>query len=204
MSKRQEQSSVLAFVFALVGVITSISCGAAQTAESTGPVAASVTPRQMADALHAVMEADRTVYTRNVVNRLQNDEKVIKASEHWQDEKALPLPAQMFRMGSELAAKKNSDFSYALLSLWPVNKQNRPKTDVEKAGLQFVVDKKGENYYADEQLGDKKYFTAVYPDVAVAQACISCHNEHKDSPRNDFKMGDVMGGVVVRIPVASD
>jgi hypothetical protein len=158
----------------------------------------------MADALHAVMEADRTVYTRNVVNRLQNDEKVIKASEHWQDEKALPLPAQMFRMGSELAAKKNSDFSYALLSLWPVNTQNQPKTDVEKAGLQFVVDKKGENYYADEQLGDKKYFTAVYPDVAVAQACISCHNEHKDSPRNDFKMGDVMGGVVVRIPVAGD
>jgi hypothetical protein len=204
MTRRQEQSSVLGFALALVGVMTSVSCGTAQTAESIGPIAASVTPRQMADALHAVMEADRTVYTRNVVNRLQNDEKVIKASEHWQDEKALPLPAQMFRMGSELAAKKNSDFSYALLSLWPVNTQNQPKTDVEKAGLQFVVDKKGENYYADEQLGDKKYFTAVYPDVAVAQACISCHNEHKDSPRNDFKMGDVMGGVVVRIPVASD
>ena len=203
MTRCQKQSSVLAF--ALVGVVASAACGTAQPAESaTGPVAASVTPRQMADALHAVMEADRTVYTRNVVNRLQNDEKVIKASEHWQDEKALPLPAQMFRMGSELAAKKNAGFSYALLSLWPVNKQNQPKTDVEKAGLQFVVDRKGENYYADEQLGDKKYFTAVYPDVAVAQACISCHNEHKDSPRNDFKMGDVMGGVVVRIPVASD
>ena len=97
----------------------------------------------MADALHAVMEADRTVYTRNVVNRLQNDEKVITASEHWQDDKALPLPAQMFRMGSEMAAQKNSDFSYALLSLWPVNKQNVPKTDVEKSGLQFVVDNKG-------------------------------------------------------------
>jgi hypothetical protein len=205
MTRRQEQSSVLTFAFALVGIMASASCGTAPPGESVaGPVAASVTPRQMADALHAVMEADRTVYTRNVVNRLQNDEKVIKASEHWQDEKALPLPAQMFRMGSEIAAKKNSDFSYALLSLWPVNKQNQPKTDVEKAGLQFVVDKKGENYYANEQLGDKKYFTAVYPDVAVAQACISCHNEHKDSPRSDFKMGDVMGGVVVRIPVASD
>jgi hypothetical protein len=188
---------VLNLALAIAG-LTAAACGAPSSAEPSGP---SVTPRQMADALHAVMEADRTVYTRTVVNRLQNDEKVIKASEHWQDDKALPLPAQMFRMGSELAAKKNSDFSYALLSMWPVNRQNAPKTEAEKAGLQAIVDKPGENYYTNETLGGKTYFTAVYPDVAVAQACIVCHNAHKDSPRSDFKMGDVMGGVVVRIPV---
>ena len=182
-----------------VGGLTAAACGAASTA-SEAP-AASVTPKQMADALHAVMEADRTVYTRNVVNRLQNDEKVIEASEHWQDDKALPLPAQMFRMGAEMAAQKTSDFSYALLSMWPVNKQNAPKTDAETKGLQFVVDNKGQNYYAEEVLGDRKYFTAVYPDTAVAPACITCHNGHKDSPRSDFAMGDVMGGVVVRIPI---
>jgi hypothetical protein len=188
---------VLNLALAIAG-LTAAACGAPSSAEPSGP---SVTPRQMADALHAVMEADRTVYTRTVVNRLQNDEKVIKASEHWQDDKALPLPAQMFRMGSELAAKKNSDFSYALLSMWPVNRQNAPKTEAEKAGLQAIVDKPGENYYTNETLGGKTYFTAVYPDVAVAQACIVCHNAHKDSPRSDFKMGDVMGGVVVRIPI---
>jgi hypothetical protein len=37
--------------------------------------------------------------------------------------------------------------------------------------------------------------------VAIAPACVACHNGHKDSPRSDFQMGDVMGGVVVRIPV---
>jgi hypothetical protein len=35
----------------------------------------------------------------------------------------------------------------------------------------------------------------------VAQACITCHNDHKDTPKKDFKMGDVMGAVVIRIPV---
>jgi hypothetical protein len=184
----------------LAGAVGATSaCGAGTQTE---PAGASVSPRRMADALHAVMEADRTVYTRHVVNRLQTEEKVIAASEHWKDEKALPLPAQMFRMGSELAAQKNSDFTYALLSLWPVNKQNGPKTDGEKAGLQYIIDHKGENYYSEEQLGGQTYFTAVYPDVAVAQACISCHNGHQDSPRSDFEMGDVMGGVVVRIPLA--
>ena len=181
-------------------LLTTAACGRTTDAATTADTA-SVTPQQMADALHAVMEADRTVYTRMVVNRLQNDEKVIKASEHWQDDKALPLPAQMFRMGAEMAAQKTASFSYALLSQWPVNKQNVPKTDAEKAGLEFVAGDAKKNYYAEETLGDKKYFTAVYADVAVAPACINCHNSHKDSPRSDFKMGDVMGGVVVRIPI---
>jgi len=60
---------------------------------------------------------------------------------------------------------------------------------------------RGDPYYTTETLGGKKYFTAVYPDKAIAKACISCHNGHKDSPRKDLKMGDVMGGVVLRLPV---
>ena len=46
-----------------------------------------------------------------------------------------------------------------------------------------------------------EYFTAVYADVAVSPSCVTCHNAHEDSPRNDFKAGDVMGGVVIRIPL---
>ena len=163
--------------------------------------AAGVSPQKMADALHVVLEADRTVYTRNVVNRLQNQENVIKASEYWKDDKALPLPAQMFRMGAEMAAEKNAGFTYGLLSLWPVNKQNAPVTDVEKEGLEYVAKNIGSNFYAEETLGGQRYFTAIYPDTAVADACVSCHNDHKDSPRTDFKLGEVMGGVVVRIPL---
>lgn len=161
-----------------------------------------IEPRAMADALHAVMESDRTVYTKQVVNRLQNEEGVIKASEHWKDDKALPLPAQMFRMGAEMVAEKQVGFTCALLSMWPVNKQNKPKTELEKNGLEFVAKNKGQNYYGEETLGETKYFTAVYADTAVAPACVKCHNEHKDSPRKDFKLGEVMGGVVLRIPLS--
>lgn len=166
----------------------------------------SVSPRAMADALHLVMDSDRTVYTRKIVNRLAAKEKVITASEHYEDENALVLPAQMFRYGAEMVAERAEDkpdvnFSYSLQSLWPVNEQNAPRTDAEKAGLAYVAENKGENYYTVETLGDIKYFTAVYADVAVAPVCVSCHNEHKDSPKRDFEIGDVMGGVVIRIPM---
>ena len=161
--------------------------------------AGGIEPRTMADALHAVMRADRTVYARHVVDRLQNEEQVILASEHWADDKALPLPAQMFRMGAELAAEGQDLFRYALLSKWPVNKKNAPRTAAEKAGLDFVVENADENYYAEEELGGRRWFTAVYADRAVAPACVVCHNTHTDSPRDDFELGDVMGGVVIRI-----
>jgi hypothetical protein len=160
-----------------------------------------ISPQRFTDGLHSVMAADRTVYTKLIVNRLQNDEKLIKASEHWKDEKALVLPAQMFRYGAEEVAKTNKSFSYSLLSLWPINKQNAPRTPVEKDGLQYVVDNPAKAYYKEETLGGKKYFTAVYADRAVAPACVSCHNDHKDTPRNDFRIGMTMGGVVIRVPM---
>ncbi len=112
-----------------------------------------VTYQQMADALHAVMESDRTVYARNVVDRLQNDEKVIKASEHWKDDKALPLPSQMFRMGAERVGEKAAGFTYSLQSIWPINKQNAPKTPGEIAGLKTVAARPSDPYYTEETLG---------------------------------------------------
>ena len=103
---------------------------------------------------------------------------------------------------AEEVAAKNAGFTYALLSLWPINKQNSPKTEAEKAGLQFVAENKGAtNYYTEETLGGKKYFTAVYADVAVSKACVMCHNGHTDTPKDDFELNDVMGGVVLRIPI---
>jgi hypothetical protein len=155
--------------------------------------------REFADGLHAVLSADREVYTKQVVNRLQNEEKVLKAGEHWKDDKLLPLPAQMFRMGAERAREKTKSFSYALLSLWPINKQNGPRTDAEKAGLQAVADQPAQPHYAEETLDGVQYVTAIYPDKAVSEACVSCHNSHQDSPRKDYKVGEVMGAVVIRV-----
>ncbi|MEO1281940.1 MAG: DUF3365 domain-containing protein [Pseudomonadota bacterium] len=156
--------------------------------------------KDVTDMLHAVMDSDRTVYTRKVVQRLVKKDKVIKASEYHDDDKALPLPAQMFRFGSEMVAERTDKFTYSLLSLWPINKQNTPRTEVEIEGLKYVAENKGKNFYGEETLGGKDYFTAVYADVAVAKVCVSCHNEHKDTPKTDFKLKDVMGGVVIRIP----
>ena len=189
----------------ILGAATAVSI-TATTAVFAEASNATVSVKAMADALHLVMDSDRSVYTKKIVNRLVKKEKVIKASEHFEDDKALVLPAQMFRFGSELAMKRaekldDVNFSYTLQSIWPINKQNAPKTKAEKAGLKYVAENKGKNYYTTEKLGGQNYFTAVYADTGVAPVCVSCHNKHPDTPKKDFKIGDVMGGVVIRIPV---
>ena len=172
--------------------------GCGSEAESTG-----IEPKVFTDSLFAVMKSDRTNYTKLIVQRLgPNKGGFIKPDEHWEDvDKGAPLPAQMFRYGAEGVAEITDEFTYSLQSLWPVNKQNAPKTPLEKEGLEYIKDNPGQNFYGTEKLGDVSYFTAVYPDVAVSPACTSCHNDHKDSPRTDFKIGEVMGGVVIRVPV---
>src|SRR4051812_47984655 len=95
--------------------------------------------RRIADAMFAVLSADRAIYTREGVERLQSKEKVLAASEHFRDEKVLPLPAQMLRMSAEEIRKHRHDLAVALLSPWPINRQNAAHTDIEKAGLDAVV-----------------------------------------------------------------
>ena len=197
------KKAILALPAAWVAIASMLSFTGCNDSEATA--SKGVSYEKLTDALHMVLENDRTVYTKKVVNRLVKEDKVIKATEEWAEDKTLPLPAQMFRMGAELTASKDAWFSYSLQSLWPINKSNAEgQTAVEKEGLQFVADNGGSApFYGEEELGGKQYFTAVYADVGVAPVCISCHNEHKDSPKTDFKLGDVMGGVVIRIPMDS-
>jgi hypothetical protein len=159
-----------------------------------------VSIKKMADALFTVIEADRAIYTQKVVHRLQNVDEVITAEERWNEESALPLPAQMLRMSAERVNEKNAGFNFALLSSFAINKQNKPRTPLEVKAMKIIETKK-QNFYGVETLGDKKYYTAVYPDIAVSKACVDCHNDHIDSPKKDFKLGETMGGLVIRIPM---
>lgn len=191
--KRLWKSPLLLIVVLFVGFMSL----SARSSEPTG----GLDYKQVADMMHTIMEANRSVYAETIVNRLQNEDKVIRASEKWKENKSLVLPAQMFRLGAEKAREANQNFSYSLLSLWPINKNNGPKTPAEKEGLELVAKDATKVYYTQEKVDGKLYFTAVYADKAVSQACVQCHNNHPESPKYDFRLNDVMGGVVLRIPV---
>ena len=159
-----------------------------------------LSPETVADYLHAVIEAQRTVYTTNVVDPLQ--EKGILAEEHWKQQKALPLPAQMVMDGGRLVAETGLGIQYRLASLTPIYVWNAPATDFERKGLEAVAKNPDKPFNGFVRIGRDRFFQAVYADRAVSQTCVTCHNTHINSPKKDYKLNDVMGGIIVTIPVS--
>jgi hypothetical protein len=162
-----------------------------------------IPPSTVADYLHAVIEADRTFYTVHVVERLQI-KGVLVASQNWRAANTLPLPAQFLIESGELAAKTGSKVIYRLIGLWPINKDNGPATEFEQRGLENVQTHPERPYTQSVVRDREQYFEAVYADLAVTQACIGCHNAHPESPKRDFRMNDVMGGIVITIPLGPE
>jgi len=203
---RTRTVAVIAIIMAVA--VTAISCSGGTTATATPGIA----PELVSDYIHTVLEADRTAYTRHVVNRatmLEGKAKAdgvvpVEATEAWQQGEGIPLPAQMFRLGSEIANEKGY-FTYNLISPWYINDSHAPKSEFEQTAMDTVIET-GEAYKDYQQVGDQQFFSALYPDVAVAEACVSCHNTHpvhlERYPDKQFVMDEVMGGVVINIPLA--
>jgi len=130
---------------------------------------------------------------------------IVVASENWMEKNTLPLPIQFLMESGRLVAKKGSKIRYRLISLWPINKQNAASTEFERIGLgTFIthITQPNRPYVGFVELEGGRYFQAIYADRAVTQACIGCHNAHPASPKRDFKSNDVMGGIVISIPLS--
>ena len=164
------------------------------------PPSKGVSYETVADYVHSVIEADRTIYTTHVVNRMQ-DNGIVSATEHWKQENGLPLPAQFLNYAGRMVAKNSHGVHYRLISLWPIYRRNGPATDFERRGLETVLKHPDRPFAGQVSTGKRTYFQAIYADKAVAKACVTCHNKHPLSPKRDFKLLDVMGGIVITIPL---
>ena len=139
----------------------------------------------------ATVKAFRTVYSKTIVEQA---EKVgVKPSEHWMtDEHTIMIPAHFVKAaGAEI-----KDFELGLIGLTPIYKSNLPKTQAEAEALKKMM--------ADPELkvltfADGNQFKGLAADHAIVQACADCHNSHPSSPRKDFRQGNLMGAIVVRL-----
>ena len=160
-----------------------------------------IPPETVTDYIHAVIESHRTFYTVHVVDRMQKQGGA-PAAENWRAEKrTLPLPAQFLAEASDLSSKTGTKVRYRLISLWPINPLNGPDGEQEKKGLGAVREHPEHSATSTVKIGDQTYFKAIYADRAVSQACVSCHNTHPRSPKKDFKLDEIIGGLVIEIPL---
>jgi hypothetical protein len=140
-----------------------------------------ISPQDEADALHFVIAADREIYCREYFAHQPGGGSSPNSAADAKPRGSWPLPSEMLRRAAESIQDKGAEFSYALRYLHTSDPRDEPQTELEQRGLSFVASHPTQNYYAQEMLGGRRYFTAVYPD--------------------NCQVGQSAGGIVVRVPL---
>ena len=100
-------------------MLAGVTVGVAQAGETVG-----VPPEVVAEYIHAIIQADRTIYSTHVVERLQ-DLKITVAAEEWKAKGTVPLPAQMLQMAGQEVQGLGLGLRIRLASLGPIYKKKR-------------------------------------------------------------------------------
>lgn len=138
----------------------------------------------------------RLFYTKFIVGK--GVASGLKFDEDWQKAhvEAGPLPALFLRGISSYIEKTKVPLGLYLGSDYPIVKTNL--FEGKQADIFAEIRKDGKaKFFYDE---DTKRNIAIFPDLAVAGACVSCHNEHENSPKTDWKLNDLMGGTTWSYP----
>ena len=162
---------------------------------------ASATVKQMelqADEISTLATGIRSYYADNVVARLQQaDGQAVFAENYREVHGGIPIPATLSIELGALFDSAHSDgrINYAFLSDYPFAKREVPPLDdFEIMAIRRF--RKDPNQPRIVSLDRPLFATASYrlaTPVFMRQACVTCHNKHPDSPKRDWKVGDVRG-----------
>lgn len=134
----------------------------------------------------------RKYYTENVAARVLAHSDMQVDPDYRNKDNAIPLPATMIHDLSALM--QGSGTAVKLYSPYPFPQRR------ERASDQFALDawnylqKTPEGVFSrTETIDGKTTVRVALADRMSAQACVACHNSHPQSPRTDWKLGDVRG-----------
>ncbi len=117
---------------------------------------------------------------------------------------AIPLPATMVHELNGAVSTKEG-FTVRLYSKYPFPKRRGGATrdTFEEEALDFLARNPTAEFWRQEDYNGQAAVRYVRADVMVSQTCVSCHNSHPESPKTDWRLGDVRGGLELVIPVES-
>jgi len=133
----------------------------------------------------------RNLYTQAIVGagkkqQIKFDEEVI----------AGPLPAQFMKLTATSLEQSPIQLGLFLGSDYAINKANNFEGEQRKNFQKVRETRKPVFFYSP----DAERFAYMAPDIASAKPCVSCHNDHEESPKTDWKLNDVMGAATWTYP----
>ncbi len=157
---------------------------------------------QNARLLSDALTSFRTLYTSEVVNTAKQFGLEI-SHDYETKTHAIPLPATLSIMLGEKIGEQASGSNTMLYSPYPFPWRQKTggladpfKTDA----WSFLTQNPDQTYYRVEVQHGQQHLRYATADL-MRPACVQCHNNHPDTPKNDWQVGDVRGVLEVDIPL---
>ncbi|MFM7267893.1 MAG: PAS domain-containing protein [Cyanobium sp.] len=151
-----------------------------------------------ADEIAMLASGIRAYYADNVIARLQAaDGKAVFSENYRAVHGGIPIPATLSIELGALFDNAHSDgrIAYGFVSDYPFAKRiAHPLDGFERQAIAaFRADPQRRTYSRMQGNGFGRSAYRLATPVLMRQACITCHNAHPDSPKRDWKLGDVRG-----------
>ncbi len=134
----------------------------------------------------------RKYYVQNIVKKVIAGSNMKPAINHKNNPNAFPLPATMIHDLSALLKKEGTTVD--LYSEYPFpNRKSRVLDSFQKEAWAYLNKNPKKLFVKEVEKNGKTIVRVAAADTMVADACVSCHNSHPDTPKNNWKLGDVRG-----------
>src|SRR6185312_7413460 len=147
---------------------------------------------RQANDLNSVISGVRAYYARNVVARVLASPGTTQVVHNYESiPGAIPIPATLSLELGHVIGEQQQNIGYRFVSDYPFKgRAPHDLDDFEKNALKVLRENPDQKltHVATTMTTDQVRF--IVP-VVMGQACVSCHNTHPDSPKRDWKVGDV-------------
>lgn len=113
---------------------------------------------------------------------------------------ALPIPATMTLDFVEQVAEANPGINLRLVSPYPFPWRSVVLEPFEVDAMAALQTGGMDEFLRVENTTQGKVMRYAAP-IRLEESCVACHNSHKDSPKRDWKAGDVRGIQVMSLPI---
>lgn len=155
--------------------------------------------RAAASYSHAI-SAFRSFYAKEVLSKLHDSD--VRVSHLYKGEPGtIPIPATMTIDLTEKINSNDRHISISVVSEFPYPWRRQAQLNAFETNATRWFKTSSESSYSDVIKIDEKDFLGFASPMRMTESCVTCHNNHPDSPKKDWKLGDVRGLQVVYMPL---
>ena len=143
----------------------------------------------------------RTLYTSEVASRL-GEHGIEITHDYAEKEGAIPLPATLTMLLGDRITERSTGGYVRLYSDYPFpwRKEGGPRDDFQWEALRRLKQDPESPFFAYDVLEGRQVLRYATADV-MRKSCVECHNTHPESPKRNWRVGDLRGVLEVALPL---